>query len=107
MPSYRTPLASASIPSPSLFEQLSVFKNLHIAAENRFGFADDLAHKAHADRIGFMECADVPAASLSHGQKQRSKSQWLRSLAKVDMLDEPTAGMSTDEVDRPLSLSKI
>jgi len=89
---------------PSLFEQLSVFKNLHIAAENHFGFADGLKRtKRMLDRIGFMECADVPAASLSHGQKQRLEIA-MATIAepRLILLDEPTAGMSTDEVDRTI-----
>lgn len=91
---------------PSIFEQLSVLQHLHLAAENRFGFADGLERaRRMLDLIGFSGCAHELAASLSHGQKQRLEI----AMATIGepvlvLLDEPTAGMSPEEVSRTVDL---
>ncbi len=91
---------------PSIFEQLSVLQNLLLAAENRFGFTDGRERtRRMIDWIGFAELADESAASLSHGQKQRLEIA-MATIAEPELvlLDEPTAGMSPEEVDRTVDL---
>jgi len=91
---------------PSLFEQLTVLQNLHLAAEFRFGLAAGL-ERAHRmlDRIGFSDVADELVMSLSHGQKQRLEIA-LATIAEPELvlLDEPTAGVSPEEVNRTVDL---
>ncbi len=97
---------SIKFQAPSLFDQLTVLQNLHLAAENRFGFADGL-ERAHRmlDVIGFAGHSDKPAVWLSHGQKQRLEIA-LATIAEpaLVLLDEPTAGMSPEEVARTVDL---
>jgi ABC-type uncharacterized transport system ATPase subunit len=87
---------------PRVFEQLSVQQNLHLAAENRFGFAEACERAGHMlGRIGLSGHAADRAAWLSHGQKQ-----WLdigmAAIAEpaLILLDEPTAGLSPEEAGR-------
>lgn len=99
---------SIKFQTPSLFEQLTVLQNLHLGAERRFGFADGLERAHHMlDAIGFAGHADEPAVSLSHGQKQRLEIA-LATIAEptLVLLDEPTAGMSAEEVARTVDLVK-
>ena len=91
---------------PSVFEQLPVLQNLHIAAERRLGYAAGRERARHMlDRVRLGERAADPAAWLSHGEKQ-----WLEiamaSIAEpaLILLDEPTAGMSPDEVSHTVEL---
>jgi len=93
---------------PSLFEQLSVLQNLHLAAEHRFGFAGGLERaRRMLDAIGFAAQAHEPAVWLSHGQKQRLEIA-LATIAEPQLvlLDEPTAGMGSEEVNRTVDLVK-
>jgi ABC-type uncharacterized transport system ATPase subunit len=90
----------------SVFEELSVLQNLHTAAEFRFGKREGLRR---AERmlglVGLGSRADEPASWLSHGEKQ-----WLEigmaSIAdpSLILLDEPTAGMTVEEVKKTVEL---
>jgi len=92
----------------SVFEELSVRQNLHIAAEFRFGNREG---RRRADRmleiVGLGHRADEPAAWLSHGAKQ-----WLEigmagiAQSSLILLDEPTAGMTVEEVKKTVDLLK-
>jgi urea transport system ATP-binding protein len=91
---------------PSVFDQLSVLQNLHLSAERRFGFVEGRKRAWRLiDYIGLRRRADDRAAWLSHGEKQ-----WLEiGMAAVAepaliLLDEPTAGMSPEEVGRTAEL---
>jgi len=90
----------------SVFEQLSVLQNLHTAAEFRFGNREGRRRAtAMLEVIGLHERADEPAAWLSHGERQ-----WLEiGMASVVepalmLLDEPTAGMTVEEVKKTVEL---
>lgn len=92
---------------PSIYEPLTVYENLWIAAYARRRDAD------HADRrtaallewLGLSERAHSRAGVLSHGEQQ-----WLEVglvLApepSVIMLDEPTAGMTREETNRTVDI---
>jgi branched-chain amino acid transport system ATP-binding protein/urea transport system ATP-binding protein len=91
---------------PSILEELSVFQNMHLAAEFRFGNREGRRRAAEMlEVVGLHERADHPATWLSHGEKQ-----WLEiGMASVGepalvLLDEPTAGMTVEEVKKTVRL---
>ena len=92
----------------SVFEELSVLQNLHTAAEFRFGNRQGRRRAGEMlDVIGLRERAQHPATWLSHGEKQ-----WLEiGMASIGepalvLLDEPTAGMTVEEVKKTVQLLK-
>jgi ABC-type uncharacterized transport system ATPase subunit len=83
-----------------------VLDNVHLAAEFRFGNRDGRRRAEETlDLVGLTHRAHEPAAWLSHGEKQ-----WLEiGMASVGepalvLLDEPTAGMTVDEVKKTVRL---
>ena len=94
--------------APSLFEQLTALQNLHLAAERRFGYAEGRARSVSAlNAAGLSARAADPAASLSHGQQQRLEVA-MATIAgpALLLLDEPTAGLSPEDVSRTAVLVK-
>jgi branched-chain amino acid transport system ATP-binding protein len=90
----------------SVLEELTVLENLHLAAEFRFGNRDGHRRAAEmVDVVGLTERAGHQASWLSHGEKQ-----WLEiGMASVGeptliLLDEPTAGMTVEEVKKTVRL---
>jgi ABC-type uncharacterized transport system ATPase subunit len=82
--------------------------NLHLAAEFRFGNREGQRRAAEMlEVVGLTERSDHPATWLSHGEKQ-----WLEiGMASVGepaliLLDEPTAGMTADEMKKTVRLLK-
>ncbi len=102
---------------PSVFRDLSVRRNLEVAAcphpgvfaNLRFGFADT-QNKRIAEIlniIGLADKADVEAGNLSHGETQWLELGMLMAQApKVIMLDEPTAGMTEIETRKTAEIIK-
>jgi branched-chain amino acid transport system ATP-binding protein len=102
----------------NLFPLLSVQENVRLAVQSRenAGFnvfarwraRTDLIEQAHRylDMVGLAARADDLTASLPHGDKRKLEVALLMALEpKVLMFDEPTAGMSVDEV--PVILEMI
>jgi branched-chain amino acid transport system ATP-binding protein len=59
------------------------------------------------DRVGLADHADIPAASLAYGRKRALELALALALdPKVLLLDEPTAGMGVEDVDRTIDLVK-
>jgi branched-chain amino acid transport system ATP-binding protein len=108
-----------------LFPNLSVQENVRLAVQAREqGRANvglwaglDLWHiwsdrsawmaEAHAllQQVRLADRADAPAASLAHGDQRKLEVALLMALdPKVYLFDEPTAGMSVDEVPVVLDL---
>ncbi|MEV1293565.1 urea ABC transporter ATP-binding protein UrtD [Pseudonocardia sp. NPDC049635] len=90
----------------TVFEQLTVLQNLDIAAGAGRSVRtllrrrrDTPAAVADAlDTIGLTGLADAPAGILAHGQKQWLEiGMLLVQDARLLMLDEPVAGMSSQE----------
>lgn len=101
----------------NLFPELSVFENvrLAVASRARIGFrlfSRAVSYRAIADkamewleRVSLRDKAYVAAAALPHGDQRKLEVALLMALEpEVFMFDEPTAGMSVDEVPVILDL---
>lgn len=100
-----------------LFPQLSVIENVRLAVQSRHGGGLNL-WQVWLDRrdwieeareilatVRLLERRDAPAASLPHGDQRKLEVALLMALdPRVYMFDEPTAGMSVDEVPVVLDL---
>jgi branched-chain amino acid transport system ATP-binding protein len=100
-----------------LFPHLSVLENVRLAVQARRGLGlrmfsvwlqhQDLIDEAMAivERVRLQARAQATAASLPHGDQRKLEVALLIALQpKVYMFDEPTAGMSVDEVPVVLDL---
>ncbi|MDN3922492.1 ABC transporter ATP-binding protein [Roseateles violae] len=100
-----------------LFPNLSVLENVRLAVQARRGVGlrmlsvwlnhRELLDEASAivERVRLSARADAAAASLPHGDQRKLEVAMLIALdPKVYMFDEPTAGMSVDEVPVILDL---
>jgi branched-chain amino acid transport system ATP-binding protein len=101
----------------NLFPDLTVVENVRLAAQARagvglelFGLADahtGLTERAYAvlEWVNLADRAGLPAATLSHGDQRKLEVAILLALEPaIFMFDEPTAGMSVDEVPVVLDL---
>jgi len=101
----------------NLFPNLTVLENVRIAVQARHdpGFdiwslatrRRDLIEMAehHLSRTGLLDKMDALTAALSHGDQRKLEVAVLLALeSEVLMFDEPTAGMSVDEVPVVLDL---
>ncbi|MBB4845944.1 branched-chain amino acid transport system ATP-binding protein [Paucibacter oligotrophus] len=100
-----------------LFANLSVLENVRLAVQARAGkglrmLSVWLQHRELTDeamniveRVHLQARAHSPAASLPHGDQRKLEVAMLMALQpRVYMFDEPTAGMSVDEVPVILDL---
>ena len=101
----------------NLFPDLSVHENVRIAVQSRAGVGLDLLslwnkHRdliAEADdllrQVNLTAQANAAASSLSHGNQRKLEVAIMLALRpQIFMFDEPTAGMSVDEVPVILDL---
>jgi branched-chain amino acid transport system ATP-binding protein len=101
----------------NLFPYLSVLENIRLAVQSRAGLGLNLwsVWSSHRELIGRAEEVleavaleakrDVAAAALPHGDQRKLEVGILMALEPdVFMFDEPTAGMSVDEVPVILDL---
>ncbi|MBS0309038.1 MAG: ABC transporter ATP-binding protein [Proteobacteria bacterium] len=101
----------------SLFPNLTVMENVRLALQARFKLGLDMwnvwsHHKdliQHADQVlesvSLTAKRNVRSAALSHGDQRKLEVGLLIALdPEVYMFDEPTAGMSVDEVPVILDL---
>ena len=111
-PAMRTRLGMGrSFQLTNIFPVLSVLENVRVAIQSRQGFGlnfwrnylhfsetEDQAYAILKDLLLNDKWAD-PASSLTHGEQRKLELAILMALEpKVLFLDEPTAGMSQDEV---------
>ncbi len=100
-----------------LFPGLTVMENVRLAVQSRAGTGLDLlslwssavglAERAEhfLERVALAHRRDASAAALSHGEQRKLEVAMLLALEpQVLMFDEPTAGMSMDEVPVILEL---
>jgi len=101
----------------SLFEQLPVREHVELALAastgltRRFWRSDRLLRRFSADaialldRVGLAHRGEEPASSLPYGQKRALELAVALALSpRILLLDEPTAGMGTEDVDRTVAL---
>ncbi len=101
----------------SLFLDLSVLDNVALAVQAHAGHSfqfwrdarkeKDLREPALAAlaRVGLADRADRPAAALSHGEhRQLELAMALAGKPRMLLLDEPMAGLGTDESARMVKL---
>ena len=101
----------------NLFPHLSVIENVRLAVQSRAGngmnmFSIWFSHKElieraqhYLERVALADRRDSRVAALSHGDKRKLEVAILLALEPaVMMFDEPTAGMSVDEVPVVLDL---
>jgi branched-chain amino acid transport system ATP-binding protein len=101
----------------NLFPNLTVLENVRIAVQARHDTGFDVWSLAarrrelvelaehHLSRTGLLDKMDAVAASLPHGDQRKLEVAVLLALeSEVLMFDEPTAGMSIDEVPVVLDL---
>ncbi|MBV8031429.1 MAG: ABC transporter ATP-binding protein [Betaproteobacteria bacterium] len=95
----------------NLFPSLTVLENVRLAVQARAGlglnlvslWSDHVELLEHAEnfleRVALTQRRDTPASELSHGDQRKLEVAILLALEpEVFMFDEPTAGMSVDEV---------
>jgi len=100
-----------------LFPNLTVLENVRLAVQSRAGLGlqllatwwrhAELVERAelYLERVALAARRDAQAASLSHGEQRKLEVALLLALEpQVLMFDEPTAGMSVDEVPVVLDL---
>ncbi|MFP4627565.1 MAG: ABC transporter ATP-binding protein [Halobacteriales archaeon] len=102
----------------NIFPNISVLENVRIAVQAHRGrdgwhfwrnvgrFKDHFAEAAAIlDRVGLSAVADRPAATLSHGEKRNLEvAIALAGDPAVLLLDEPTSGVSSEDVDDVVEL---
>ena len=86
--------------TPSVFDRLTVYNNLELAALGKPVSAGERA--AHIEEVleitRLRELQNVVASALSHGQRQWLEvGMLLANRAELLLLDEPTAGMTAEE----------
>jgi len=102
---------------PTVFEAQTVFDNLRLALKKPRGplatLLDSITDqdgekiKALAGEIGLSDHLDLMAGSLSHGQKQWLEiGMLLAQDPQLLLVDEPAAGMTTDERKHTTDLLK-
>jgi branched-chain amino acid transport system ATP-binding protein len=101
----------------NLFPNLTVIENVRLAVQSRAGiglnmFSIWFSHKEligraehYLERVALADRRDARVAALSHGDKRKLEVAILLALEPaIMMFDEPTAGMSVDEVPVVLDL---
>jgi len=117
-PAMRTRLGMGrSFQLTNIFPVLSVLENVRVAIQSRQGFGlnfwrnylhfsktEDEAYATLQDLLLEDKWAD-PASSLTHGEQRKLELAILMALRpKILFLDEPTAGMSQEEVPAILEI---
>lgn len=91
---------------PSVFDDLTTRENIWIAASRRYRGRDvDQAVETSLARFRLKRSGDRPVGRLSHGERQWVElAMVVTSDPVLILLDEPTAGMTHEEVHRTAEL---
>lgn len=121
LPNHRRSLAGVgrSYQRTNIFAKFTAFENCRLAAQSRDPRAWRILSDAHGtvalrdraraalEQAGLGARADIVAATLSHGeQRQLEIAMVLATGAAVLLLDEPLAGMGSEESARMIELLK-
>jgi branched-chain amino acid transport system ATP-binding protein len=103
----------------AVFPHLTVLENVRIALQRKRGASFDFwrservleSYRERAlelvDAVGLVDFAAVPAVELPYGRKRALEIATTLALEpEMMLLDEPTAGMAHDDVDRISALIK-
>ena len=101
--------------TPTVFDSLSTYENLLLALPGNQDWRDNLLQRESGDeknqileileKVNLSECRDIPAKSLSHGQRQwLAISALIISKPKLLLVDEPAAGLTDLETERTADL---
>ena len=101
----------------AVFTQLSVHENVRVALQRKHGNSLDfwrsdrglaqLDDKADSllDEVGLLDVRETAAGELSYGRKRALEIATTLALEpEMMLLDEPTAGMTTEDVERVVAL---
>jgi len=93
---------SIKMQTPSVFKDLPVRQNIHVALQHHVTAGRAAAEEAQLlDLLDLTADAAKPAGALSHGQQQWLEIGMALALKpRLLLLDEPTAGMSPEETFR-------
>jgi urea transport system ATP-binding protein len=94
--------------TPTVFDSLTVYQNMELALPKRWKvwqnfFGHESAQEREEihhllERVHLIEVRDLPAKSLSHGQRQWLEiSMLMVSRPKLLLVDEPAAGLTDKE----------
>lgn len=99
---------SIKMQAPSVFKELPVRQNLHVALQHRVnGQALAIEEDRLLTLLGLTADSEKLAGALSHGQQQWLEIGMALALQpRLLLLDEPTAGMSPEETWRTGELVK-
>jgi branched-chain amino acid transport system ATP-binding protein len=117
-PAHRTRLGvGRAFQLTNLFPHLTVLENVRLAVQSRagiglnmfsvwFGHKEIIARAEHyLERVSMMAKRDLLVGTLPHGDQRKLEVAILLALEpEILMFDEPTAGMSVDEVPVVLDL---
>ncbi len=101
--------------TPTVFDSLSTYENLLLALPGNQHWQDNLLKKESneeknqileiLEKVNLIECRDMAAKSLSHGQRQwLAISALIISKPKLLLVDEPAAGLTDLETERTADL---
>lgn len=94
--------------NPNVYNELTVFENILLALKGTYGVLASISSKltkikkakieSVLEQIGLLDRAFTKVSSLSHGQKQWVEiGMVMAQEPTIVLLDEPTAGMTSDE----------
>lgn len=103
--------------NPNVYNELTVFDNILLALKGQRGVFSSIASKitrakkakisSVLERVGLLDLAFTKVSSLSHGQKQWVEiGMVIAQDPEIVLLDEPTAGMTSDETQLTAEIIK-